>query len=325
MNELLTIENLAIEFDTESGPVRAVDGVSLAVRRGETLGVVGESGCGKSVTALSAMRLLPSPPARLVGGSIHLDGRDLLRLPIAEMRALRGREISMVFQDPMSALSPLHTIGHQLVEAVLLHRPVSAAEAWALGESWLGRVGLPDPAQRMKSLPHELSGGMRQRVMIAMAMMLEPSLLIADEPTTALDVTIQAQIFDLMRQLRDARTAVLLITHDMGVIWEMCDRVLVMYAGRVVEEGPVADVFARPAHPYSAGLLRSMPRAQAKGQRLVSIPGQVPAPGRMPTGCRFADRCPHVFARCRTEDPSPFAVTDRQTAACFLVPEGRRP
>ena len=325
MNELLTIENLAIEFDTESGPVRAVDGVSLAVRRGETLGVVGESGCGKSVTALSAMRLLPSPPARLVGGNIRLDGRDLLRLPIAEMRALRGREISMVFQDPMSALSPLHTIGHQLAETVLLHRPVSAAEAWALGESWLGRVGLPDPAQRMKSLPHELSGGMRQRVMIAMAMMLEPSLLIADEPTTALDVTIQAQIFDLMRQLRDARTAVLLITHDMGVIWEMCDRVLVMYAGRVVEEGPVADVFARPAHPYTAGLLRSMPRAQHKGRRLESIPGQVPAPGAMPVGCRFADRCPHVFARCRTEDPPTFPVSDQQKAACFLIPEGRLP
>ncbi len=177
----------------------------------------------------------------------------------------------------------------------------------------------------MKSLPHELSGGMRQRVMIAMAMMLEPSLLIADEPTTALDVTIQAQIFDLMRQLRDARTAVLLITHDMGVIWEMCDRVLVMYAGRVVEEGPVADVFARPAHPYTAGLLRSMPRAQHKGRRLESIPGQVPAPGAMPVGCRFADRCPHVFARCRTEDPPTFPVSDQQKAACFLIPEGRLP
>ena len=322
---LLHVDQLAVEFDTESGPVRAVDGVSLAVRRGETLGVVGESGCGKSVTALSVMRLLPTPPARIAAGSIRWEGRDLLRLPIAELRALRGREISMVFQDPMSALSPLHSIGRQLTEAVLLHRPVSAAEAWALGESWLGRVGLPDPAQRMKSLPHELSGGMRQRVMIAMAMMLEPSLLIADEPTTALDVTIQAQIFDLVRQLRDARTAVLLITHDMGVIWEMCDRVLVMYAGRVVEEGPVADVFARPSHPYTIGLLRSMPRAQAKGKRLISIPGQVPAPGRMPAGCRFADRCPHVFARCRTEDPALFAVTDRQTAACFLVPEGRRP
>ena len=322
---LLQVENLAVEFSTESGPVRAVDGVSFAVRRGETLGVVGESGCGKSVTALSIMRLLPSPPGRIAEGRITLDGRDMLALPIPELRALRGRHLAMIFQDPMSALSPLHSVGRQLVEAVRLHRPVSRAEAWALGEAWLRKVGLPDPEQRMHSLPHELSGGMRQRVVIAMAMMLEPALLIADEPTTALDVTIQAQIFDLMRQLRDARTALLLITHDMGVIWEMCDRMLVMYAGRVVEEGPVREVFARPRHPYTSGLLASMPRSQTGGRRLTAIPGQVPAPGHMPAGCRFADRCPHAFARCRTEDPRAFDVADDHRAACFLVPEGRRP
>jgi oligopeptide/dipeptide ABC transporter ATP-binding protein len=325
MNPLLQVEHLAVEFSTASGPVRAVDGVSFAVHRGEALGVVGESGCGKSVTALSIMRLLPSPPGRIAGGAITLDGRDVLALPIPELRALRGRHLAMIFQDPMSALSPLHSVGRQLAEAVRLHRPVSRDEAWALGEAWLRKVGLPDPEQRMHSLPHELSGGMRQRVVIAMAMMLEPSLLIADEPTTALDVTIQAQIFDLMRQLRDARTALLLITHDMGVIWEMCDRMLVMYAGRVVEEGPVREVFARPRHPYTAGLLASMPRNQTSGRRLSAIPGQVPAPGHMPVGCRFADRCPHVFARCRTEDPRTFEVTDDHRAACFLVPEGRRP
>ncbi len=322
MSDLLTVENLAVEFDSDAGPVRAVDGVSFSVRRGETLGVVGESGCGKSVTALSIMRLLPSPPGRIAGGRIRFDGQDLLHLPTADLRAIRGRQISLIFQDPMSALSPLHSIGAQLAETVRIHRKVRAAEAWALGEDWLRKVGLPDPAQRMRSLPHELSGGMRQRVMIAMAMMLEPALVIADEPTTALDVTIQAQIFELMRELREASTALVLITHDMGVIWEMCDRVLVMYAGRVVEEGPVAEVFAQPRHPYTVGLLKSMPRSQAKGQRLISIPGQVPSPGRMPAGCRFADRCPKVFARCRVADPSLVEARPGHRAACFLAGEG---
>ena len=326
MNALLQVDQLAVEFDTDHGRVRAVDGVSFAVRPGEALGMVGESGCGKSVTALSIMRLLPSPPGHLAGGSILWGGRDLLKIPVPELRQIRGRQISMIFQDPMSALSPLHPIGRQLVETVRLHRPLPPAEAWSLGEAWLRKVGIPDPAQRMHSLPHELSGGMRQRVLIAMAMMLEPALVIADEPTTALDVTIQAQIFDLMRQLREAtNSALLLITHDMGVIWEMCSRVLVMYAGRVVEEGPVAEVFAAPRHPYTAGLLKSMPRAQQKGRRLISIPGQVPAPGQLPAGCRFADRCPHVFPRCRAEDPRPLAVNTDHHAACFLVAEGRTP
>jgi peptide/nickel transport system ATP-binding protein len=323
---LLHVDQLAVEFDTESGPVRAVDGVSLAVRRGETLGVVGESGCGKSVTALSVMRLLPTPPARIAAGSIRWEGRDLLRLPIRELRALRGREISMIFQDPMSALSPLHSIGRQLTEAVLLHRPVSAAEAWALGESWLGKVGLPDPAQRMKSLPHELSGGMRQRVMIAMAMMLEPSLLIADEPTTALDVTIQAQIFDLMRQMRDA-THLAAADHarhgrDLGNV----RRVLVMYAGRVVEEGPVAPVFAAaaPSLHHRACCVPCRAR-QAKGARLISIPGPGSRAHRMPAGCRFADRCPHVFARCRTEDPALQEVGDGTVGRLFPGSGGTPP
>ena len=319
MSDVLTVQDLAIDFEVESGLVRAVDGVSFAIRRGEALGLVGESGCGKSVTALGIMRLLPSPPGRIAQGSILFGGRDLLRLPVAEMRALRGREISMIFQDPMSALSPLHTIGRQLVEAVQLHRDTSRAQAWALGEAWLRKVGIPDPSQRMHCLPHELSGGMRQRVMIAMAMMLEPAVLIADEPTTALDVTIQAQLFDLMRQLRDARTSLLLITHDMGVVWEMCDRVLVMYAGRIVEAGPVEAIFSQPRHPYTAGLLQSMPRGQQKGSRLISIPGQVPAPGAMPPGCRFADRCPRVMPRCRAEDPRLSAVGEDHQAACFLA------
>ena len=325
MNTLLSIEDLVVEFDAETGPVRAVDGVRFALRAGDSLGVVGESGCGKSVTALSIMRLLPAPPARVLGGRILFSGRDLLGLPVSELRNLRGRAISMIFQDPMSALSPLHPVGQQLQETVRIHRPVSRAEAWELGEQWLAKVGIPDPVQRMHSLPHELSGGMRQRVMIAMAMMLGPALLIADEPTTALDVTIQAQVFDLMRALRDARTALLLITHDMGVVGEMCDRVLVMYAGRVVEEGPVAEVFSRPRHPYTAGLLRSMPRAQPKGRPLATIPGQVPPPGRRAPGCRFADRCPYTTARCRAEDPACFPVGEEHHAACFMVPEGRSP
>jgi oligopeptide/dipeptide ABC transporter, ATP-binding protein, C-terminal domain len=231
----------------------------------------------------------------------------------------------MIFQDPMSALSPLHRVGDQLVEAILLHERVSTAAARARAQEWLGKVGIPDPAQRMRAWPHELSGGMRQRVMIAMALMLGPSLLIADEPTTALDVTIQAQIFDLIRALKDAQTAVMLITHDMGVIWEMCDSALVMYAGQIVEEGPVRALFEQPRHPYTAGLLRSMPRGPRAGRRLVTIPGQVPAPRDYPAGCRFADRCPHAMPICRARPPELLAAGDERRAACVLVSEGRLP
>lgn len=322
---VLHARDLAIEFDTDDGRIRAVDGIGFALRRGEVLGVVGESGCGKSVTALALMRLIPSPPGRIVSGQVLFDGQDLLRIPAAELRSIRGRRISMIFQDPMSALSPLHTIGDQLAEAVRLHRPATMTEALAMAQAWIDKVGIPDAAQRMRSFPHELSGGMRQRVMIAMAMMLEPEVLIADEPTTALDVTIQAQVFDLMRQLKGAKTSVLLITHDMGVIWEMCDRVLVMYAGRVVEEGPVREVFARPRHPYTAGLLKSMPRLKAAGRRLASIAGQVPSPRDYPSHCRFADRCPHAWEKCRAQDPGLVDAGPDHRAACLLVGEGRFP
>jgi oligopeptide/dipeptide ABC transporter ATP-binding protein len=322
---VLQVRDLAVEFDTDEGRIRAVDGVSFNLRAGEVLGVVGESGCGKSVTALSLLRLIPCPPGRIAGGQVLFEGRDLLALPLPEMRSVRGRRISMIFQDPMSALSPLHTVGDQLAETLQLHRPVSRDEAWAASRTWLDRVGIPDAAQRLRSYPYELSGGMRQRVMIAMALLLQPAVLVADEPTTALDVTIQAQIFDLMREIKDARTSVMLITHDMGVIWEMCDRVLVMYAGRVVEEGPVREVFAQPRHPYTAGLLKSMPRLKQEGRRLASIPGQVPSPGRYPAHCRFADRCPHAWAPCRSGDPRLVPAGAGRQAACFLVPEGRLP
>ena len=324
-NPLLTVRDLTVEFDTDAGRIRAVDRVDFELRAGEGLGVVGESGCGKSVTALSLLRLLPSPPAHIVGGTVRFEGHDLLRLPIRDLRALRGRRISMIFQDPMSALSPLHRVGDQLVEALQLHTTISRAAAWEVGVEWLHKVGIPEPRQRMHAWPHELSGGMRQRVMIAMARMHGPSIVIADEPTTALDVTIQAQIFDLMRALQGAQTALMLITHDMGVIWEMCDRAIVMYAGRVVEQAPVRELFRRPRHPYTAGLLRSMPRGPQVGRRLATIPGQVPSPRDYPTGCRFADRCPHVWSLCREQAPELFEVDTGHQAACHLIPEGRRP
>jgi peptide/nickel transport system ATP-binding protein/oligopeptide transport system ATP-binding protein len=320
---LLQVSDLSVEFASDGGVARAVDGVSFEVWPGEVLGMVGESGCGKSVTALSLLRLIPSPPGRIAGGRALFQGRDLLSLSIAELRQVRGRRISMIFQDPMQSLSPLHKIGHQLAETVRLHRDVGVRAAWQLGAEWLARVGIPDPAERLHAFPFELSGGMRQRAMIAMALMLEPDLLIADEPTTALDVTIQAQVFDLMRQMKTARASLLLITHDMGVIWEMCDRVMVMYASQIVETGPVRQVFAQPRHPYTQGLLKSMPRVRQPGARLASIAGQVPPPSAYPPGCHFADRCAHAFARCRAARPALGAAGEGQQAACFLVEEGR--
>jgi peptide/nickel transport system ATP-binding protein/oligopeptide transport system ATP-binding protein len=323
---LLRVRDLAVEFSTDDGAtVRAVDGVSFDVRPGEVLGIVGESGCGKSVTAMSILRLIPRPPGRYAGGQILYRGKDLLQQPINELRAVRGARISMIFQDPMQSLSPLHRIGTQLVETIQLHRAMPRAEAWDLGLSWLDRVGIPAARERMAAYPHELSGGMRQRVMIAMALMLEPEIVIADEPTTALDVTIQAQIFELMMRMKTNRTSVILITHDMGVIWELCDRMVVMYASRVVEEGTVQQVFGEPRHPYTQGLLASMPRVRAPGARLVSIPGQVPSPAAYPPGCHFADRCPRVFARCRAEKPPLFPLPDARSAACFLHAQKESP
>ena len=314
---LLQVEELRVGFAAAGGFVRAVDGVSFEIHPGEVLGLVGESGCGKTVTALALLRLLARPPAVVEGGRALFRGRDLLAMPIEELRAIRGGQIGMVFQEPMMALSPLHPIGDQLAETARLHRALPRADAWALGLDWLKRVGLPDPAQRMQDYPHQLSGGMRQRVMLAMALLPEPELVIADEPTTALDVTIQAQIFELLLRLRGGATAVLLITHDMGVVWDVCDRVHVMYAARLAEKGPRAAVFDRPAHPYTRGLLAAMPRLHGQTARLPDIPGQLPSLAQPPPGCRFAPRCPLARAVCRAKTPRMRMVEEGHEVACW--------
>ncbi|MEI6211688.1 MAG: ABC transporter ATP-binding protein [bacterium] len=317
MSTLLDIRNLHVCFDTEEGVVQAVTGVSLRLARGEVLGVVGESGCGKSATAMSIPRLLPLPAAR-IRGEICFEGLDLLRLPVAELRQLRGRRIGMIFQDPMTSLSPLHRVGEQIAEVVRLHETVSAAVARERALSWLAQVGIPDPAARSRAYPHELSGGMQQRVMIAMALILEPDLVIADEPTTALDVTIQAQVLELLRRLHRRDSSVLLITHDMGVVWEMCSRIAVMYAGEIVEEAPAQAFFAAPRHPYACALLAAMPSAATRGQPLRAIPGQVPSPLAWPAGCRFRERCPQAFARC-AEHPPLLSCGEGRMARCWLA------
>ena len=301
---LLAIDDLHIQFDGEEGiPVRAVSGVSLTLDRGEILGLVGESGCGKSATAMSIPRLLPMPPARITRGRILVDGQDLVTLPVAKLRELRGARIGVIFQDPLASLSPLHKIGDQLEEVLRLHRDLSAAARKALALDWLGRVGLPDPAAIYRALPHELSGGMRQRIVIAMALILDPDLVIADEPTTALDVTIQAQVLDLLRKLHRRNSGILLITHDMGVVYQMATRVAVMYAGQIVETAPADEFFAKPLHPYSRALLAAMPSAATRGKPLAVIPGQVPTDGRFPAGCRFHDRCPLARPACAQNAP----------------------
>ena len=315
----LAIEDLRVSFDTAQGELRAVDGVSLALAPGEALGLVGESGCGKSVTAMSVLRLVPSPPGRLVSGRILLDGKDLATLPLRELRKIRGAAVGMVFQDPMTALSPLHRIGDQLLEALRLHRPVSRKEGLALAAEWLARCGIPDPERCLREYPFRLSGGMQQRVMIASVLMTRPRLVIADEPTTALDVTVQAQVLDLMRTARDAETALLLITHNMAVVRRTCTRVAVMYAGRIVESGPVEEVFAHPRHPYTAALLAAMPSRHAPGERLPAIPGSLPSPLALPPGCRFAPRCARAQAECRMQN----AECRMQNAQC-RAPDGGR-
>ena len=305
---LLRVDNLRTHFHTRDGVVRAVDGVSFDVMPGETLAIVGESGCGKSVTAMSILRLLATPPARIVEGRIEFDGLNLLDLPEPEMRQIRGNRIAMVFQEPMTSLNPVLTIGRQIAEALVLHRGLSQRDATARAIELLRKVHIPEAERRVKQYPHELSGGMRQRVMIAMALACEPRLLIADEPTTALDVTIQAQILELMRELRDETGAsIILITHDLGVVAEMAQRVVVMYAGRKVEEALVEELFARPRHPYTRGLLGSMPHlgdsVNDTGKRLIEIPGMVPSlKGTLP-GCLFAPRCPSASERCSREVP----------------------
>jgi peptide/nickel transport system ATP-binding protein len=305
---LLRVENLKTHFHTRDGIVRAVDGVSFEVNAGETLAIVGESGCGKSVTSMSILRLLPMPPARIADGRIEFDGRNLLELSEPEMRKVRGNAISMIFQEPMTSLNPVLTIGRQIAEALVLHRGMSQKEATARAIEMLRKVHIPEAERRITQYPHELSGGMRQRVMIAMALACGPRLLIADEPTTALDVTIQAQILELMRELhRETGAAIILITHDLGVVAEMAQRVVVMYAGRKVEEAPIEELFANPRHPYTRGLLGSMPHlgdsVNETGKRLVEIPGMVPSLRDPAPGCLFAPRCPNVIDRCTRDTP----------------------
>ena len=318
---LLEVEGLKTHFFTRDGVVRAVDGVSFSVHAGETLAIVGESGCGKSVTSLSILRLIASPPGRTVAGSIRFEGRgDLLALTEREMRDVRGNEISMIFQEPMTSLNPVLTIGRQIAEALVLHRGLGRAAALSRAVELLALVNISEPARRVREYPHQMSGGMRQRVMIAMALACNPKLLIADEPTTALDVTIQAQILDLMRGLKEKTgAAIVLITHDLGVVAEMAQRVVVMYAGRKVEEAPVAALFARPRHPYTQGLLHSIPRLGASGarRRLEEIRGMVPSMREAIPGCVFAPRCAYATDRCRSEYPPLEQKAEGHIVACW--------
>ncbi len=322
MSHLLEVRNLQTHFPTRAGLVRAVDGVSFYVDRGELLGLVGESGCGKSITALSIMRLI-APPGKIVGGEIDFAGEELLKASEERMREIRGDDIAMIFQDPMTSLNPVYTVGEQIAEAVRLHRKLSREEARRATVDAMREVAIPDPARRVDDYPHQLSGGMRQRVMIAMALACDPKLLIADEPTTALDVTIQAQILELLNELRRTRElAVLLITHDLGVVAETADRVAVMYTGRIVEESPVDELFARPKHPYTEGLLRSVPKLtieEAKKQkRLETIEGTVPSPTALPPGCHFAPRCPHRMPRCTVGEIPLYELEGDVSVRCVL-------
>jgi oligopeptide/dipeptide ABC transporter ATP-binding protein len=328
---LLRIEELSVSFHTPEGTARAVDRVSFSLNRGETLGVVGESGCGKSVSSLSILGLVPSPPGAIESGRIRFEDRDLLELDPEALRSLRGREIAMIFQEPMTSLNPVLPIGRQVAEPLMIHRGMRRNAALAEAGEWLERVKIPAARRRLGDYPHQLSGGMRQRVMIAMAMVCRPKLLIADEPTTALDVSIQAQILSLMGRLKEETgMALLLITHNLGVVAQMVSRVVVMYAGQVAEEASVTDLFERPFHPYTQGLLRSMPRLGERSaggrRRLREIPGVVPAITEAPPGCRFAPRCPHAFDHCRANAPQLMAVRDGQRARCWLkiFPQRRR-
>lgn len=317
---LLEVENLTTCFDTEDGLVTPVDSVSFSIGRGETMGLVGESGCGKSVTSLSIMRLIPSPPGRIASGKVILDGEDLLSKTIHEMDEIRGYKASMIFQEPMTSLNPVFTVGNQIVETIMRHQKANKADARARAIEMLKLVGIPSAESRLDDYPHQLSGGMRQRVMIAMALSCNPRLLIADEPTTALDVTIQAQILDLLESLQERLgMSVLLITHALGVVAEVADRVAVMYAGQIVEEADTGSLFSRPMHPYTLGLMESIPKLDEDRNRLQTISGTVPNPLRMPQGCRFHPRCVHAQDRCRTEAPSLQVVADGHTVRCWLV------
>jgi peptide/nickel transport system ATP-binding protein len=319
MDTLLKLDNLRTVFETAEGAARVVDGVSFEIAPAEAVGLVGESGCGKSVTALSIMRLVTSPPGRIDGGSILFEGRDLLALPEKEMRRVRGNKISIVFQEPLTSLNPVFTCGEQVREAIALHQGLSRSDSKAKAIEMLRLVRIPDPEKRYGAYPHQMSGGMRQRVMIAMALSCEPRLLLADEPTSALDVSVQGQIIELLRELQERmRMAVLLITHDLAVVAQMASRVLVMYAGVIVEEAPVGALFAKPAHPYTEGLLGSIARLGRPGGRLATIPGNVPDPFRLPPGCRFSDRCPKRFEKCFAAEPPLIDVSPGRRARCWL-------
>ena len=315
----LSINNLVTEFDTDEGRVRAIDNVSFTAKAGQTLGIVGESGCGKSVTALSIMRLLPQPMGQIISGSVELDGTDLTQLPIPQMEKIRGARIGMVFQEPMTALNPVHTVGRQLTEALLIHKDITPDAAIREAVGLLDRVGIPSPDVRMTEYPHQLSGGMRQRVVIAMALACKPDFLIADEPTTALDVTIQAQILELIKELQaDMGMSVILITHDLGVIAETCDEVVVMYAGKVAERGSVFDIFDRAAHPYTRGLLKSIPTLNTEPKSILStIDGMVPGLLDLPEGCRFENRCTFSHEQCISKAPDLQAVKDQHQVSCL--------
>ena len=322
-NSLLSVQGLKVSFFTEDGEVRAVDGVSFDAPVSKTIALVGESGCGKSVTALSILRLIPDPPGKIVGGQIFFRGGDLLKVTEKQMRSIRGNEIAMIFQEPMTSLNPVYTIGDQIVEAIELHQNKRGPEAWAYAIEMLRLTGIADPEQRVYEYPHQLSGGMRQRVMIAMALSCDPALLIADEPTTALDVTIQAQILDLLKDLKKRKQmSVLLITHDLAVVAENADQVVVMYASKIAEKSPVGPLFDDPLHPYTQGLLRSLPRLGTKRERLDVIPGTVPDPLHFPSGCKFHPRCPigHDDKRCRQVEPELREVKPGRSVACWYAP-----
>lgn len=321
-NNLIEFRNLRTNFYTSSGVVRAVNDVSFSIKEGETLCVVGESGCGKSVTAMSLMRLV-SPPGKVEGGQILYNGKDLLGIKEREMRQIRGNEIAMIFQEPMTSLNPVFTIGEQLTEPILLHKGVTKKEAKKRAIDLIELVGIPRAAQIFDAYPHELSGGMRQRIMIAIALSCDPKLLIADEPTTALDVTIQAQILDLMRNIKkEFNTAIMMITHDLGVVAEMADHVVVMYAGKVIEEAPVLELFKNPKHPYTQGLLKAKPVINERMERLYTIPGQVPNPVELGENCYFNDRCEHCMSICTDKQPQLKVYDNKHKAACWLYEKG---
>ena len=321
--DLLEVKNLKTYFNTEDGLIKSVDNISFKIKEGETLAVVGESGCGKSITSMSIMRLIPNPPGEIVGGEIIFEGKDILKYTDAEMMKMRGNQISVIFQEPMTSLNPVFTAGEQIGEAIMLHRNVGEKEARKEAIEALKLVGIPRADEIVDSYPHELSGGMRQRVMIAMAVSCNPKLLIADEPTTALDVTIHAQILDLMRDLKEKlKTSIMLITHDLGVVAEMADYVVVMYAGKIVEEASVLELYKSPMHPYTIGLLQSKPIINKETNRLYSIPGQVPNPLDMPTGCYFNPRCSKATDKCRQVPPILIEVESGHKIACWNCKEG---